>query len=213
MKIKSWSYSQLSSYEQCPHQHMYKRIIKLPEPPSYALTNGVRIHQLAEDYLTGKLIELPDELARFNNEFNNLKAAGAQAELAQTYDVNWKLITSENAWDCDEAWLRLKIDAAIPGLLIDFKTGKQYPEHKKQGQLYADAAMMNDGSIDEIDVEFWYLNSGKVVSHVFNREGLDARIKEWKHKVLAMHNDDTFTPRQHEWCKYCYVKQFCPAYK
>ena len=55
MKIKSWSYSQLSSYEQCPHQHMYKKIVKLPEPESYALTNGNRIHTLAEDYLTGKL--------------------------------------------------------------------------------------------------------------------------------------------------------------
>jgi len=73
---KNWSYSQLSMYEQCPHAHMYRKIVKLKEEPSWHLTNGNYVHKLAENYLLGIIKEIPKELGKFRKEFANLLEAG-----------------------------------------------------------------------------------------------------------------------------------------
>jgi hypothetical protein len=212
--IKSWSYSQLSSYEQCPHAHMYKRIVKLPEPPSWHLTNGNYVHSLAENYLLGRIEELPKELSKFKNEFANLKSSGAIPEQALVLDSTWSLIGGEEAWKHENAWLRLKIDATVgDDFLIDFKTGKVYPDHVKQAKLYSNVKMMLDMHLDEVTVEFWYLNSGEVVDFTFYRADLDVDIADWERRVSIMHNDETYIPTPHQWCRNCYVKEFCNAYE
>lgn len=214
MTTKSWSYSQLSAYEQCPHKWMYQRIVKLPEPPSYHLTNGNYVHSLAENFLKGKITEIPKELSKFTKEFNNLKAANAVAEQPIVLRSDWSYLGGEEAWGSKDAWLRMKIDASIGNdYLIDFKTGKKYDEHVKQAKLYANTMLMLDMHQHDITVEFWYLNSGEVVDYTFTRDNLDSDIADWEAKVYTMHNDNEYKPRVHEWCKYCYVKHLCTAYE
>lgn len=213
MAVKSWSYSQLSAYKQCPHKWMYQRVVKLQEPPSWHLTNGNFVHSLAENFLLGKIDELPSQLNKFKKEFINLRDMGAQAELPRVYNNKWSFLGGEEAWMHDEAWLRLKIDAAVPGLLIDFKTGKEYAEHIGQGRLYANAEMANNSEIDEVDVEFWYLNSGKVAQYTFYRQDLANDVANWEEQVKTMHNDTEFKPKENAYCKYCYVKDVCTLNK
>ncbi len=207
----SWSQSKLASYNQCPHAFMYKRIIKLPEPTSYALVNGINIHNMAEAYLKGDMQHLPKELLKFEQEFLNLKNNGALAEEEIVLDSNWRLIP--NGWDSEDAWLRLKIDARIDDYIVDFKTGRQYDDHVTQAKLYANALMAIDSKYDSIDVEFWYLNYGSVKSFTFYREYLESDIAEWQRQVDIMESDTKFLPREHTWCKYCYVKHLCPLMK
>ena len=211
LKQKSWSYSQLSAYEQCAHAHMYRRIVKLPEPPSYHLQNGTYVHSLAENFLLGKTKELPKELSKFTKEFNNLLEAKAIPEEAIVLRKDWSHIGGEEAWMSDEAWLRLKLDARIENYLVDFKTGKVYDEHVKQGRLYANVHMLMHQDVAEVDVEFWYLNSGQVVSHVFYRDDLEKDVAEWERRVEIMHNDASFIPTPHQYCRNCYVKHLCTA--
>lgn len=213
MKSKSWSYSQLGAYKQCPHKWMYQRIIKLPEPPSYHLTRGNAIHATAEEYLLGKLDKLPVVLNKFAIEFSNLRKAGAIPEQAMVLNKDWQLVGNIDAWSHDDAWLRLKIDARLDNLVIDFKTGKQYAEHAAQGELYATAIMATE-PLDEIDVKFWYLDSGNVSDTLqFTRKDLVGNIEKYNEEVAIMHNDTTFEPKVNQWCKYCYVKNLCTAYK
>lgn len=214
MTTKSWSYSQLSAYEQCPHKWMYQRIVKLPEPPSWHLANGNYVHSLAENFLKGKIAELPKELSKFTKEFNNLRRAEAASETPIVLRNDWSYLGGEEAWGSKEAWLRLKIDASHgDDYLVDFKTGKKYDEHEKQAKLYANTMLMMNKNQHDVTVEFWYLNSGEVVDYTFTRDSLDSDIADWEARVATMHSDTEFKPRVHEWCKFCYVKHLCTAYE
>jgi len=213
MKIKSWSYSQLSSYEMCPHAYMYERVVKLEKPPSWALTNGNYIHKLAENFLLGKIEEPTKELAKFKKEFYNLRNAGAVAEQPIVLRSDWSFLGNEEAWTHEEAWLRLKIDASVgDDYLIDFKTGRQYPEHIKQGRLYANVMLMLNENQQSADVEFWYLTSGEVVDYTFTRDTLEQDVDDWNRRVEVMRNDTEYKPTPHQWCRNCFVKHLCTAY-
>jgi len=207
---KNWSYSQLSGYEQCPHAHMYRKIVKLPEEQSWHLTNGNYVHKLAENYLLGKIKELPKELSKFRNEFKSLLIAKAAPEEEFVLNPSWELMP--DAWKDPNAWLRLKLDARIDNYIIDFKTGRQYPAHESQGRLYANAFMMLNEDVDEVDIEMWYLSSGQVASFLFKREDLESDIADWERRVSIMHNDTSYKPTPHQYCRNCYVKHLCNAY-
>jgi hypothetical protein len=190
---------------------MYRKIVKLPEPQSYYLVNGVATHSLAEQYLLGKIEKLPPVLGKFRKEFQTLLDAGAIPEEEYVLDKDWQLIP--DGWKDNNAWLRLKLDARIDNFIVDFKTGKVYDDHIHQGRLYANVLMMLHPEYDEVEVEFWYLNSGQVVGHRFDRRDLSDDIGNWHNRVLHLHTDTEFKPTPHEWCKYCYVKHLCTAYQ
>lgn len=209
-KQKSWSYSQLSGYEMCPHAHMYRKVVKLKEPPSWHLSNGNYVHKLAENYLLGKIKELPKELRLFKKEFANLLEAKAAPEEEFVLDKDWQLM--KNAWKSPNAWLRSKLDARIDNYIIDFKTGKVYDAHVGQGRLYANIYMMINPDVDEVDIEFWYLTSGTVTNFTFYRKDLERDVKAWNDRVAIMHNDITYNPTPHQYCRNCYVKDMCNSY-
>ena len=58
----AWSYSALKVFEECPYRTYISRVKKIPEPSSPAADRGTEIHQQAEDYVSGKLGEMPDTL-------------------------------------------------------------------------------------------------------------------------------------------------------
>ncbi|RKZ96987.1 MAG: hypothetical protein DRQ42_10055 [Gammaproteobacteria bacterium] len=207
---KNWSYSQLSSYEMCAHAHMYKKIVKLKEEPSWHLSNGNYVHKLAENYLLGKIKELPKELSKFRKEFASLLAADAAPEEEFVFDKDWNLM--KDAWKSKDAWLRSKLDARIDNYIVDFKTGKIYPGHEHQGRLYANLFMMANPDVDEVDIEMWYLSLGQVTSFSFSRDNLATDIAEWERRVSIMHNDSEFIPTPHQYCRNCFVKHLCDAY-
>ena len=73
--------------------------------------------------------------------------------------------------------------------------------------------MILNPDVNEVDVEFWYLNNGQVVDYTFNRENLAEDIANWERRASIMHNDTTYNPTPHEYCKYCYVKHLCNSYE
>jgi CRISPR/Cas system-associated exonuclease Cas4 (RecB family) len=190
---------------------MYRKVVKLPEPVSYHLANGVTVHSFAENYLLGKVTSLPPVLGKFKKEFQALLDSGAKPEEEFVLNNKWEHIP--DGWMDNEAWLRLKLDARIDNYIVDFKTGKVYEEHIHQGRLYANVHMVLNPSVESVDVEFWYLNSGAVVSHTFYRKDLGNDIADWERRVAKLHSDVEFKPTPHEYCKYCYVKHLCNAYR
>lgn len=210
-KQKSWSYSQLSGYEKCAHAHMYRKVIKMPEPIGYHVAKGNDAHLLAENYLLGKYDVLPPVLGKFRKEFAKLLELKAIPEEAYVLSKDWQLIP--DGWADKNAWLRLKLDARVDNYIVDFKTGKVYDDHINQGRLYANVHMILNPDVNEVDVEFWYLNNGQVVDYTFNRENLAKDIANWERRANIMHNDTTYNPTPHEYCKYCYVKHLCNSYE
>src|SRR3990167_2871281 len=125
-KITSWSYSRYSKYTECPAAAKYKFIDKLAEPGSEAMERGNVIHKMAEDYTKGATKKLPQELARFKDEFAELKKSKPMIEETWAFTKEW----AETVWnDWNGVWLRIKTDAACLDddtlYVIDHKTGKK----------------------------------------------------------------------------------------
>ena len=213
MKVKkrrSWSNSTLGLYEQCAHKYMYIKVAKIPEPQSYALTKGLAAHDIAENYLLGKIDDVPGVLNKFSKEFIKLRELNARPEEALTFNDKWELIP--DGWNNPEAWLRMKLDARIDNYIVDFKTGRHYDEHKHQARLYANTHMMRTGD-ESATVEFWYLKTGEVRTYEFDNSTLEEDKAHWQDRVDVMMADKTFEPKKNDWCKYCYVQHLCPIFR
>ena len=57
--INRWSHSRLSTYESCPKKAFYRYVRKHPEETHPAAERGIKIHNLAEQYIKGELPEVP----------------------------------------------------------------------------------------------------------------------------------------------------------
>jgi CRISPR/Cas system-associated exonuclease Cas4 (RecB family) len=210
MSIYKWSFSSLQDFEKCKLAYSHRRIHKTPEPENKYLVRGNAIHSVLESYLNNEIEELPDYLPKFSVEMANLRKHGAVAEEELCLDREWSHIP--DGWEHPNTWLRAKTDARIDNYVVDFKTGKWYDYHKDQAHLYA-LALMSIHDFDEVDVEFWYMDSGTVASYQFDRLHFDAARDSWTDRAEKMMNETEFEPTQHKYCNYCYVRKLCPLFK
>jgi hypothetical protein len=107
--IKSWSYSKLIDFEQCRYRAKLKHIDRVPEQKSEAADRGTAIHQLAEDFVIGKIKVLPTELRRFEDEFFVLLREHKAKRVS--LEGEWGFNTEWLPHDYKTAWLRMKADA------------------------------------------------------------------------------------------------------
>jgi len=82
LKVGEWvSYSQLSTYENCPKQYKYGYVLGLPRPSSSALSFGISIHS-ALNYFYKRIVDVKSGLEGFN-EMPTL------VDLLGIYDSGW----------------------------------------------------------------------------------------------------------------------------
>lgn len=95
--ISYLSYSQLSSYETCPLQYRYRYMLKIPVPPSAALSFGDTVHKtLQHFYEKVKVGEKPNRemlLTLYKNEWQAV-GFGNKAYEKNMYEKGVKLLTS-----------------------------------------------------------------------------------------------------------------------
>lgn len=217
-KISAWSYSRYSTYKQCPAKAKYLYIDKLKEPPSPALENGAAVHNLAEDYIKGKIPKFPAELKKFEADFRSHRKQYAKKISGMIVEDQWAFTdtwdeTTWNNWAL--CWLRVKIDCAhhIDDTTLkvrDWKTGKlraeQNDDYMEQLSLYALTALLLHPHIQRVQVELVYLDSGIVFPEVplfYTREDTPRLKKEWTKRVTPMLKDLSFAPRANDKCKWC----------
>ncbi len=163
-----------------------------------------------------KSAPIPSELARFTEEFNTLRAAKATAEESWCFTEDWEPCRYD---DWNRVWLRVKTDAHYLSVvkngrkrettvhIIDYKTGKEYPEHSKQRSLYALGAFLNYPDSVKAIAEHWYLEAGVERKSEFLAAELPALQEEWGRRTTALLNDTTFAPRPGPKCQYCHFRK------
>jgi hypothetical protein len=123
----TWSYSNLSLYQQCPKKYFHLKVAKdVKEPPSDALTFGNEIHKIAQEYIENDK-PIPEKFQReMQAPLDRLKAIPGQKlcenKLGLTADFKPCGFFDRNVW-----WrgiadiIILQDDKAYT---VDYKTGK-----------------------------------------------------------------------------------------
>jgi len=211
-RLKSWSYSTLKSYKQCPLTVKFNKIDGIKDPGSAAMDRGNEIHKEAEDYIREAQKVLPASLKLFEKEFKQLAKANAVPEEEVAFNKNWEPV----AWAV--GWVRAKIDVYFKRkgrkgttemTIIDYKTGKVYEENKKQLSFYALLGFILHPEVNVINVELWYIDQGPGATHqdTYRREEMEDMRAAWDYEVQNMMADDIFAPRPGYYCKWCFYSK------
>jgi len=222
--ITAGSFSRLAVYEQCPHRAKLQYIDKIRELPrpdpgpgkEHANDRGSRVHDETEQYVLGNREDIPLESLNFKAELEHLKLlykdGCVTTEQLWTFDDTW---TPSNPEDKESIWLRVILDGMVfldneTGIVIDYKTGKRFRnevKHAQQGQLYMLSAFIRYPELQEVTVEFWYLDQDEIYQMTYSREQGMRFLKLWNNKMTKMTSDEIFPKKANtSSCRFCPYK-------
>ena len=111
--IPAWSYSTLKTFETCAYRSYIAKVKKVKEDFGPAAARGTEIHQQAEDYVSGKLGELPDTLKKFTSQFKQLREMYVDAKVELEGDWGFTRAWQTTGWLAPDTWGRIKLDAFV----------------------------------------------------------------------------------------------------
>ncbi len=200
--IDAWSYSRLSTYETCALLAKFLYIMKIPQDTSPAMERGSRIHDQGEKYIKGEIVDLPDTKvwAPWHEDMAALKESGYEAEKNIAFDSGWKPCEYHGP----KTWLRLRVDVTGTVVstpeVIDYKTGRPYPTHEEQAELYGIAAYLTALFSDDYEtvpkvlVSFWYLDVPDIVEYEYTADDIAKLMDKWTERANVMLTDTEFKP-------------------
>jgi len=203
-----WSFSKWSMFNKCPYLFKKYHIDKVKQEETPALARGNLIHKMSELYIKDQA-PMTGEIRSMWRGLEALKRVDAEAEAEWAFDETWEAV----GWNDPRAWLRLKIDAFVYRTdrcaVIDFKTGKKYPEHKDQLCLYATATFQSYSQPQIVQAADWYFDKGKVEKITFCRNTHSAHLGVWTDRANAIYRERDFKPKKNWTCKFCPFRQEC----
>lgn len=224
--IKSWSFSRLSDFEQCPYRAKLKYVDKIPEPErplrpgqtEQPFERGIRVHDAAELYVQGG-IELVPELRTFAEEFERLRELYATGQVALEgewgFDKDWLPV----AWRSSNTWVRMKLDALIHpepeyAIVVDYKTGRKAGnevKHQDQMQLYQVATFLRHPELQVVDIELWYLDQDDITTSRYTREQGLRFLRGFHDRGVKITSEVEFPPKPNAFnCRRCsYAQGVC----
>jgi CRISPR/Cas system-associated exonuclease Cas4 (RecB family) len=223
-QLKQWSYSGLKTFEACPQHAYLRKHGSVREESGPAAERGTEIHQIAEDYVAGKLDETPPpQLEKFSREFRELRERFSAGDVI--LEERWGFTHEFNpcTWeDRDVLWLRSALDVFVrenktDALVIDHKTGQRFGNelaHSTQLQLYTICAFEKFLELEHITAQCWYLDKGGKLEKSYTRAEAAIFTPRWVNRALKMTTATEFPTRASAYnCKWCHFKDnICPAY-
>ena len=206
----SLSYSKYSCWDKCPRKFKYRYIDKLDEPKGTAMSRGTEIHESVEAYLLGKTDQLHPDIHSYYGQFMfGLRNAGAIPEVQVAVNRDWKPVP----WDAEDAYIRSVIDAHLPpkdGVVqvFEWKTGKVYPEHRDQLELYAVKIKVLYPETKQVNVMGVYFDLKKnSVAYTHPYYYQEIKIELWDNKMRKILRDEEFIPNPSYGCKFCHFRR------
>jgi hypothetical protein len=204
--MRPWSYSRLSTYEDCPKQYFYAYKESLPSsrPSSPAAERGTNIHKSAEEYLLDVRKIYPPELQKVAGHAMLLKGKRAKPEVKLAVKDDW----TPCSFDDPEAYLRAVIDILYLEENVlhiqDWKTGQVYDTHAVQLETYVAIAAAHHPEATEYRGRCVYIDQGVISTPKVTpaerlkpiRLLLDGRIKNAE-------TDEIFPVRAGQHCRWC----------
>lgn len=137
MYDKPISYSGKSLWDHCPRLWHDNYILGNRQPSGPAADRGTRLHNALEDFFNGKPYPSADKcLAVWQDFMEGLAQHGPVAEGEVAVRSDWKPCSFDDPLAYFRGKKDLHIEAGSTLLLFDWKSGKIYPDHEKQGKAY-----------------------------------------------------------------------------
>ena len=197
-----WGYSKLQTYQECPRKFAFQYINKIAQPSSPALVRGSELHAACEAYINGWDKILDSRLENWEERLDELREKKPKTEQAWGFDQDWNLLPD---WFQPTTWLRAKADAVYTSgtdlVVIDFKSGKYKIPPEAQIELYAICALAVYPDTEAVITEYWFLDSGNVLSKTYTRPHL-LELRS-KYAIIPMYSDTEFAPTPSRACSFC----------
>lgn len=203
------SYTKISMYMECPAKKRYKYDDRRAVEQSPSAARGTRYHSAIESYVAGDgTIHVPTEtefpeLGFYSSYLQRLRSLGAKAEYRFAIRRDW----SPTVWDADDAWLIGVADVWIPTAPVahvqDWKTGKIYDSHEKQGEFYATCLFSEVPEAYEVKATFIYTDLKQERNRTYHRDNIEALRQRWNARVERMERDTECAPTPSFSCRYC----------
>jgi len=198
------SYSRLSMWMKCAFQMHGKYNLGIRGSQSPAAARGSAVHTNFENAVQLQL-PLPEEFAFYDEYIKKL--VGSQCELKLAVDRNWQPMEADAA----DAWLCGIIDLwnvqGTRATLLDWKTGKEYPDHVQQKEFYTALAADFHPEVEVFDTINVYVDLKKISSHKFTREEVSNLRERWGRRAELMEKDTEYAPSPGPYCRWCDVSQ------
>lgn len=217
--VKTWSFSSLTKYEQCPYSVYLGKVEGFREPAGPAADRGTQLHTMLEEYVQGNSDDLPDKMrkhdgmVRYVQRLRELYAEGiVTLEEEWTFDREWNVCEPKTP----AVWAVFKCDIVVHEsdtsiLIIDWKSGRVFGnelKHGTQGMFYAIAALMRHPELEYVEAEFAYIDHGQVHTRsTMTRAELPHFLPRLTKRALAMTTAQHFpaNPSTHN-CRWCRMK-------
>jgi len=212
--IPAWSHSTLKTFETCAYRSYIAKVKRVYEDFGPAAKRGSEIHQKAEDYVSGKLDEMPVELNKFTSEFEFLRdmyeLEQVELEGEWGFTVDWQPC----GWLEPETWGRIKLDALVhdsptSARVIDYKTGRMFGNeisHAQQALTYAIGSFFKFPDLQHVQTELWYLDHGEITKQAYTREEAMIFMPKLHERAVTMTTTTKFDPNPSKmncrWCSY-----------
>jgi len=239
LKYAPYSYSKISSFEQCPLKFKFQYIDKINLlTENKHLEKGVRIHQIIEFYNPWNKT-LPEFNYKLLNEEEQkeielIAQKFCNSDLGKKYLLNDYQIGHEiefgldyklnpiNYYNQNQCMLRGKIDFLIKEndkiIIVDWKTGK-VPNQKyisnHQTMLYAIWCFKMFNDINTIQAHYVYVEHNEIIAFIFTKEMLKNYTKTYGSKIKSIETEKEFNKKIGPLCDYCdyYKQNYCNGYK
>jgi hypothetical protein len=210
-KQVAWSYSRITSYEQCPRKYWNESVAKtIPFKESEEMAYGKAWHKAAELYVKSG-DPLPLHMRHWEPTLKSLKNAPGEKIIEQQIALNaqWQPVE----WFAKDAWLRVKSDLTIingkSAVQFDYKTGKVKDDFT-QLQLNSAVTFHLAPELEQITHAFLWVKSKQITKETMMAQ----QVPEFWSRMLprvsayqAAHDQENFPPRPGFLCRgWCEVR-------
>lgn len=203
----TWSLSRLKTFETCHAKYDFRYNHKLEDTyKSPYAERGIAIHKDIENYLNraGPAPEAASFLGPYLAEVLAKADVLVRPEFRLELARGWVPVTEGlEVWLVSILDLLTTVRAENKAVVDDWKSGKIYPDHDDQKELYAIGVFRLLPEINEVLTQFHYFDIGKVVARTFYRAHAEAAMERWNRRVAKMETATEFIPMPGYHCRYC----------
>lgn len=179
----------------------------MPRVSSPAADRGTGIHGDLEHSLRDSEYVLKAPFSYYNDFLATLRKHGARPEKTILLNKSWEPVLP---WE--DPWVKTILDVALTdgttARNYDWKTGKIYPDHYDQRELYSLVQLCENPLLDKAIGMHVYVDLKENRVSEFTREELPALKAKWEERVRPLFEDEIFPTNPSYACRYCEFSKY-----